>query len=86
MSEDLKVPVFSDRDEKDPVKIALSGIKKAKKENCDVILIDTAGRLAIDNEMMDEISKIHSKVKPDETLFVVDSMTGQRRRKYCEGI
>ena len=77
LSEDLKVPIFSDRDEKDPVKIALSGIKKAKKENCDVILIDTAGRLAIDNEMMDEISKIHSKVKPDETLFVVDSMTGQ---------
>ena len=77
LSEDLKVPVFSDRDEKDPVKIALSGIKKAKKENCDVILIDTAGRLAIDNEMMDEISRIHSKVKPDETLFVVDSMTGQ---------
>ena len=77
LSEDLKVPVFSDRDEKDPVKIALGGIKKAKKENCDVILIDTAGRLAIDNEMMDEISRIHSKVKPDETLFVVDSMTGQ---------
>ena len=77
LSEDLKVPVFSDRDEKDRVKIALGGIKKAKKENCDVILIDTAGRLAIDNEMMDEISKIHSKVKPDETLFVVDSMTGQ---------
>ena len=77
ISEDLKVPVFSDRDEKDPVKIALGGIKKAKKENSDVILIDTAGRLAIDNEMMDEISKIHSKVKPDETLFVVDSMTGQ---------
>ena len=77
IAEDLKVPVFSDRDEKDPVKIALGGIKKAKKENCDVILIDTAGRLAIDNEMMDEISKIHSKVKPDETLFVVDSMTGQ---------
>ena len=77
IAEDLKVPVFSDRDEKDPVKIALGGIKKAKKENSDVILIDTAGRLAIDNEMMDEISKIHSKVKPDETLFVVDSMTGQ---------
>ena len=77
IAEDLKVPIFSDRDEKDPVKIALGGIKKAKKENCDVILIDTAGRLAIDNEMMNEISKIHSKVKPDETLFVVDSMTGQ---------
>ena len=77
LSEDLKVPVFSDRDEKDPVKIALDGIKKAKKENCDVILIDTAGRLAIDDEMMKEISKIHLKVKPDETLFVVDSMTGQ---------
>ena len=77
LSEDLKVPVFSDRDEKDPVKIAVDGIKKAKKENCDVVLIDTAGRLAIDDEMMKEISKIHLKVKPDETLFVVDSMTGQ---------
>ncbi len=77
LSEDLKVPVFSDRSEKDPVKIALDGIKSAKKENCDVILIDTAGRLAIDDEMMKEISKIHLKVKPDETLFVVDSMTGQ---------
>ena len=76
LSEDLS-SIFSDRDEKDPVKIALGGIKKAKKENCDVILIDTAGRLAIDNEMMDEISKFIQKVKPDETLFVVDSMTGQ---------
>ena len=77
LSEDLKVPIFSDRDEKDPVKIALNGIKQAKKEKSDVILIDTAGRLAIDNEMMDEISNIHKKIKPDETLFVVDSMTGQ---------
>jgi len=77
LSKDLKVPIYSNRDEKNPVKIALDGIKHAKKEKCDVILIDTAGRLAIDNEMMDEISNIHSKVKPDETLFVVDSMTGQ---------
>ena len=77
LSKDLNVPIFSNRENKDPVKIALDGIKEAKKENCDVILIDTAGRLAIDNEMMDEISNIHSKVKPDETLFVVDSMTGQ---------
>ena len=77
LSKDLKVPVFSDKEKKNPVKIALDGIKQAKKENCDVILIDTAGRLAIDNEMMEEISNIHSKVKPDETLFVVDSMTGQ---------
>ena len=77
LSEDLKVPIYSKRDEKNPVKIALDGIKHAKKEKCDVILIDTAGRLAIDNEMMEEISNIHSKVKPDETLFVVDSMTGQ---------
>ena len=77
LSKDLKVPIYSNRDEKNPVKIALDGIKHAKKEKCDVILIDTAGRLAIDNEMMEEISNIHSKVKPDETLFVVDSMTGQ---------
>ncbi|MFL2590395.1 MAG: signal recognition particle protein [Flavobacteriaceae bacterium TMED200] len=77
LSEDLKVPIYSNRDEKNPVKIALDGIKHAKQEKCDVILIDTAGRLAIDKEMMEEISSIHSKVKPDETLFVVDSMTGQ---------
>ena len=77
LSEELKVPIYSNRDEKNPVKIALDGIKHGKKENCDVILIDTAGRLAIDNEMMDEISNIHLKVNPDETLFVVDSMTGQ---------
>ncbi len=77
LSEELKVPIYSNRDEKNPVKIAINGIKHAKKEKCDVILIDTAGRLAIDSEMMDEISNIHSKVKPDETLFVVDSMTGQ---------
>ena len=73
----FKVPLYSNRDEKNPAKIALDGIKQAKKQNCDVILIDTAGRLAIDNEMMEEISKIHSNVKPHETLFVVDSMTGQ---------
>ncbi len=77
LSNDLDVPLYSKRDERNPVKIALEGIKQAKKENCDVILIDTAGRLAIDNEMMKEISNIHSKVKPNETLFVVDSMTGQ---------
>ena len=77
LSNDLDVPLYSNRDQRNPVKIALEGIKQAKKENCDVILIDTAGRLAIDNEMMEEISNIHSKVKPNETLFVVDSMTGQ---------
>ena len=77
LSNDLDVPLYSKRDERNPVKIALEGIKQAKKENCDVILIDTAGRLAIDNEMMEEISNLHSKVKPNETLFVVDSMTGQ---------
>ena len=77
LSNDLKVPIYSNTEEKNPVKIALDGIKHAKKEKSDVILIDTAGRLAIDNEMMEEISNIHAKVKPDETLFVVDSMTGQ---------
>ena len=77
LSNDLKVPIYSNREEKNPVKIALDGIKHAEKQNCDVVLIDTAGRLAIDNEMMEEISNIHAKVKPDETLFVVDSMTGQ---------
>ena len=70
-------PIYEDRDEKDPVKIALSGIAEAKKQNCDVVIVDTAGRLAVDEALMNEISNIHKAVNPDETLFVVDAMTGQ---------
>ena len=70
-------PIYEDRDEKDPVKIALAGVAEAKKQNCDVVIVDTAGRLAVDEALMNEISNIHKAVNPDETLFVVDAMTGQ---------
>ena len=77
LGEQIDVPVFSDRKEKNPVKIAQTAIKKAKQQNNDVVIIDTAGRLAVDEVLMKEISDIHHTVKPDETLFVVDAMTGQ---------
>ena len=77
VAEQVGVPTYEDREEKDPVKIALAGIAEAKKQNCDVVIVDTAGRLAVDEALMNEISNIHKAVTPDETLFVVDAMTGQ---------
>ena len=77
VGEQIDVPVYSDRDQKDPVAIALAGIAEAKSQGKNVVIIDTAGRLAVDEEMMKEIAAIHSAIKPSETLFVVDSMTGQ---------
>jgi signal recognition particle subunit SRP54 len=77
VGEQIGVPVYSDRDQKDPVAIALAGIAEAKSQGKNVVIIDTAGRLAVDEEMMKEIAAIHSAIKPSETLFVVDSMTGQ---------
>ncbi|WP_289061664.1 signal recognition particle protein [uncultured Zobellia sp.] len=77
VGEQIGVEVYSDRDEKNPVKIAQAGIAKAKSEGYNVVIIDTAGRLAVDEEMMNEISEIHKAIQPQETLFVVDSMTGQ---------
>ena len=77
LGEQIDVPVFSDREEKNPVKIALAAIIQAKKENNDVVIIDTAGRLAVDEVLMKEISDIHQTVKPEQTFFVVDAMTGQ---------
>ncbi|WP_400072303.1 signal recognition particle protein [Zobellia russellii] len=77
VGEQIGVEVYSDRDEKNPVKIAQAGIAKAKSEGYNVVIIDTAGRLAVDEEMMNEISEIHKTIQPQETLFVVDSMTGQ---------
>ena len=73
----VEVPVYSNREEKDPVKIALAGITAAKEQNCDVVLVDTAGRLAVDETLMNEIEAIHKALSPQETLFVVDAMTGQ---------
>ncbi len=77
VGEQIGVEVFSDLDEKNPVKIAERAIQHAKSNGNNVVIIDTAGRLAIDEQMMTEISSIKSAVKPNETLFVVDAMTGQ---------
>ena len=77
VAKQVDVPIFSSVEEKNPVKIALNSLSFAKKQGCDTIIIDTAGRLAIDDLLMKEIENIHSAVKPSETLFVVDSMTGQ---------
>ena len=77
VGEQVGVPVYSEPDNKRVVEIAEHGIKEAKAKGHDVVIIDTAGRLAIDEEMMNEIAMLKEAVKPDETLFVVDSMTGQ---------
>lgn len=77
VGEQIGVPVYSDRDNTDPVAIAKAGIAKAKADGNNVVIIDTAGRLAVDDKMMAEISDIHKAIEPQETLFVVDSMTGQ---------
>ncbi|MDG1711591.1 MAG: signal recognition particle protein [Flavobacteriaceae bacterium] len=69
--------LYEDREEKDPVKIALAGLELAEKNKHDVVIIDTAGRLAVDEVLMNEIKAIHAAVKPSETLFIVDAMTGQ---------
>ncbi|MCQ2136195.1 MAG: signal recognition particle protein [Bacteroidales bacterium] len=77
LGEQVGVPVFTIEGEKDPITIAKAAIAKAKAENYSVVIIDTAGRLAVDQELMDEISALHQAVTPSETLFVVDAMTGQ---------
>ena len=71
------VEVYSDQANNDPVAIAKAGIAAAKAKGCNVVIIDTAGRLAVDEAMMTEIANIHSEIQPQETLFVVDAMTGQ---------
>jgi len=77
LAEQIGVEVYSDKENKDPVSIAQEGIKLAKQKACDVVIVDTAGRLAVDEAMMDEISSLKKNIQPSETLFVVDSMTGQ---------
>ena len=77
LGEQIGVEVFANEEDKNPVNIAENAIKHAKEMGHNVVIIDTAGRLAVDEAMMKEISAIHSKVNPHETLFVVDSMTGQ---------
>ena len=77
VAEQVGASWYFDKEEKNPVKIAKAGLKKASEDNNDVVIIDTAGRLAIDDVLMNEIKEIHSAIRPSETLFVVDSMTGQ---------
>lgn len=77
VGEQIGVEVYSDKSSKDPVAIAKAGIAHAKTNGFNVVIIDTAGRLAVDAQMMTEIANIREAVKPQETLFVVDAMTGQ---------
>ncbi|MGB0294336.1 MAG: signal recognition particle protein [Flavobacteriaceae bacterium] len=73
----IGVDVYANTEEKNPIIITKEGLAQAKTNGNDVVIIDTAGRLAVDQELMDEIKAIHDEARPDETLFVVDSMTGQ---------
>ena len=77
LAEGIGVPVYSQEGEKDPVKVAQGAIAKAKAEGFKVVIIDTAGRLSVDEELMQEIESLSRAVKPHETLFVADAMTGQ---------
>ncbi len=77
ISEQINVPIFKDIEDKDPLSIAKRAIEHAKENHNDVVIVDTAGRLSIDEKMMEEISGLKKGLDPSETLFVVDSMTGQ---------
>ncbi|HKI89695.1 MAG TPA: signal recognition particle protein [Draconibacterium sp.] len=77
LGEQISVPVYTEEGNMDPVKIAKAAIKEAKSKGYDVVIVDTAGRLAIDEQMMNEIAAIKKVIDPNEILFVVDSMTGQ---------
>ncbi|MEG0795524.1 MAG: signal recognition particle protein [Odoribacter sp.] len=77
LGEQIDVPVYSDESTKNPVKIAQDAIKLAKANGNDIVIVDTAGRLAVDEQMMNEIAAIKEAIQPNETLFVVDAMTGQ---------
>ncbi|MCD6346531.1 MAG: signal recognition particle protein [Bacteroidales bacterium] len=77
LGEQISVPVYTEEDNKNPVKIAKNAIKHARSQGYDLVIIDTAGRLAIDEEMMNEIQAVKDAVDPHEILFVVDAMTGQ---------
>lgn len=77
VGDQIGVEVYSERENKNPVEIAKNAIAHAKQNGFNVVIVDTAGRLAVDEEMMSEIAQIHAAIQPQETLFVVDSMTGQ---------
>lgn len=77
LGESIDVPVYSEPESKDPVQIALNALAYARQHHHDLVIVDTAGRLAVDEQMMAEIEAIKNAIKPQETLFVVDAMTGQ---------
>ena len=77
LGEQIDVPVYKEEGNKNPIEIAQNAIKEAKAKNYDVVIVDTAGRLAVDEQMMQEIAAIKDAVNPDQILFVVDAMTGQ---------
>ena len=77
LAEGIQVTVFSVEGEKDPIKVAKSAISQAGQQGYSVVIVDTAGRLSVDAELMDEIRAMNAAVKPTESLFVVDAMTGQ---------
>ena len=77
LGEQIDVPVYTEPESKNPVEIAQNAIKHAKAHNYDMVIVDTAGRLAVDEQMMDEIEAMKKAINPQETLFVVDAMTGQ---------
>lgn len=77
LASQIDVPVYFDMSSKNPVEIARNSIREAQNSGCDIVIVDTAGRLAVDEQMMAEISEIKRVINPNETLFVVDSMTGQ---------
>lgn len=77
LAKTIDVPVYTEEGNKNPVEIAQNAIKYAKENHNDLVIVDTAGRLAVDEEMMDEIERIKKAINPDEVLFVVDAMTGQ---------
>ena len=77
LGEQVQVPVYTEEGVKDPIAIAKNAVKYARDNGFSVVIVDTAGRLAVDEELMNEISALHKAVQPQETLFVVDAMTGQ---------
>ncbi|MFL5560415.1 MAG: signal recognition particle protein [Gemmatimonadaceae bacterium] len=85
LGKQLDVPVYSDRSTTDVVKIARAGIDQAKRERDRVVIVDTAGRLQIDEQMMQELVRLKDAVRPDEIMFVADGMTGQEAVRIAEG-
>ena len=77
LGEQLDIPVFSDRETQDPVKVTANAVERAKKLEADVVILDTAGRLHIDDELMEQLKRIDKRCSPDQVYLVVDGMTGQ---------